>query len=767
MNGFSAEAAHNTVDIHHRVERGDYDPAGEPGDEVLFCLCNGKMGVRGSIELASPARQPAVYVAGLYDKPDRPEPKSAYGLTLLDKAVTPAYAIAPVWDLIELDIDGRRVDLCTCRARQCRRVLDMHRGLLLAEYVLVDQAERATAVRTVRLVSRTKLDQAWMHAEVEALNHEGRARIAFCAVQPNRPERIPRLRDYICPTELVAVTQAADGGGLLHSRVRETGVEIALACLTTSDEIAGVTERTETGFREVFVTNLKHGEPIRFTRRASLSTSLEADAIMEASHAALGELRAETFEAALAEHTEAWAQAWDDAEVDFAGDEDACQGLRWCTFNLLQLGHATNDRVSISATGLHGQGYFGHVFWDTEVYMLPFYCATQPAVARNLLLYRYHNLNAARANAADWGFAGARFPWTSTWQGYDVTPPDWHSKKEVHVSGAVALAFQQYLDWTGDEAFFRRYGIEVIVSTAVFWQSRVTLGDDGRYHLEDIVGPDEYNDNAHDNYYTMHLAGWNMRRAVEAMDALRSADEERFAAVAATAGYDKAMRDRLLDVSANLALPRTREGVCEQHRGYFDLPDAPITQRGAYNMPLVESYGYDKGAQRGKQADVVMMHFLFPDDFSEPTQRASYEYYDQRCTQGSSLSPAIYAIQGLRLGMNQHAYGYFQLSALLDVKNLHLDKNLHEGIHAACAGGTWMAAVFGYGGVQVTSAGLRIAPRLPEAWESMRFTIAYMGRRLSVLAKRDGATVTLTGEPLELLWKDNPCTLAPGTNQLP
>jgi len=290
----------------------------------------------------------------------------------------------------------------------------------------------------------------------------------------------------------------------------------------------------------------------------------------------------------------------------------------------------------------------------------------------------------------------------------------------------------------------------VIVETAKFWHSRVERDAAGQYHMHDIVGPDEYNRHANDNYYTNYLAAWNMRQAVAAMERLREDDPEQYRRVAASTGWDATLPAALRDAAEHMAYPSVRDGVCEQHRGYFQLKDVPPLRRGPHNMPVVDGHAYGSGTQMNKQADVVLMHFLFGDDFAPATQRASYEYYDRRCSQGSSLSPAIFSIMGLRVGLPEHAYGYFEATALLDIRNLHVDRNLHEGIHAACAGGTWQAAVFGYGGVALRHGSLAIEPRLPAAWQSLGFSLLFRGRRLDVAATRADVRVRLQGAPLDV-----------------
>ena len=734
-----------------------YDAADEGDWETLFTLCNGYAGVRGALELASAKRTPATLFAGVYDKPDKPEFGTACGLKLLNKALTPALAIAPNFHSMEIEIDGAPIDFLNCEVARFERTLDLARGLLFGEYTLIDRKGRHTLLRTMAFVSLADRHAAFAGIELEAKDYEARAVIRFCNEIDLSPGYIPRLRDYISRSECVGVA-AEDGAACLESRVVETGVAMVVAARTVSS-VPSTIELRKNGICETFLVDLKPNRPATFQKHVSLFTSLDEGDPRTNALRHLTQTVGPGFGPSLDKHVVCLADKWELADVAIEGDDEIQLGVRWDIFNLIQLGNPDSAEVSIPATGLHGQGYFGHVFWDTEIFMLPFYQATDLAVARNLLLYRYNRLEAARQNAIAWGFTGARFPWTSTWKGYDVTPGDWGSRFEMHISGDIPLSFAKYLAWTGDWAFYKRYGIEVTVETAKFWASRAKLGEDGRYHLLDVVGPDEYHRHANDNYFTNHLATWNMKQAIWAMHRLQTDDLEQFASVAKKTGWNDALHRSIEACAANMFFPGIKDGVCEQHDGYFTLPDVPPLERGRFNMPQGGSHGYEKNSQLNKQADVVMMHYLFEEDFDLPVQRASYEYYDKRCVQGSSLSPAIFCIMGLKVGMSEHSYGYFQATALLDLKNLHLDKNLHEGIHAACAGGTWKAAVFGYGGVSIRGDQLVIAPRLPKAWKSLKFGMAFRGRKLTVTATRNDVSIALTGDPLPAQLYDTPVTL--------
>ena len=710
------------------LQQDAWDPAAEGRYETLLTLTNGYLGCRGNLELPSAGRNPGLYIAGVYDKPDRPDQGEAFGLTLQNKAITPAYAIAPLWNLAELRIDGQEIDFLNATVQAFRRTLDMRRGLLASRYELTDPAGRTTRVEFLSAALLTDRHRFVCRCAIEALNYTSELTVRFLCRQPTDPQYIPRLKDYISHTEYLGA-RTAESAVCIQGRVAQTGRTLWLASRTASAD--GLNRRIvyrPDGAAEAFTAQVQPGRPLQWGRVVAVGT--------DRPHTDLPD---PLDDQELDDHVAAWEQKWQTGDFSFDGDDRTLAGLRWDLFSLHALGHFHSPDYSISATGLHGQGYFGHVFWDTDIFMLPFYLMTNPDTARDLLLYRYRRLDAARQVAAEHGYRGAKFPWTSTRDGLDVCPPDWErcGKRQIHISGDVAYAFDLYRHWTGDQAFFDRHGVEVLLETARFFRSRLAEGDDGQLHLLDVIGPDEYNIHADDNYYTNYLARWNLRRAVEALADLQSRDPHAHRQLADRLACTPAEADDLLEAAGRIAMPRTRNGVCEQYRGFFDLKDIGEIRRDENNMPLEKLHAYDQGYQIIKQADAVMMLFLFPDAFDEHTQRATFDYYEKRNSFGSSLSPSISCVTGLRLGAAEHAYGYFRLTALLDVEDLHIDKNAHEGIHAACAGGAAIAAFWGYGGVRVADGELRVEPTCPTQWQRLQMRLTYRGRPVSATATPD------------------------------
>lgn len=725
----------------------------EAGWETLFTLCNGYVGLRGSLNLPSRKSEAAAFFAGVFDKPDIDQGMTTFGVSgIKSKALAPAMAIAPYWHCLEIEVAGRAVDFLNCQLLEFARTLDMARGLLFSKYALMDAAGWTTEVRTLSLLSRADLNYAYLQVEITSRNYSAPVTVRLLDQVQTTPDYIPRLRDYIARTRIMQLGEE-QGVSYLDCRVEETGVEIMLASTTQGDHPMYLQQRSA-AVAQCCHFQTQPGKTMHLQKHIAFATSLDEHPVKV--RAEVCRAMHEGITARFSRHCALLADLWAVADVSFTGDDETQQGVRWDIFNLIQLGDPVNSNHSIGATGLHGQGYFGHVFWDTELFMLPFYLACAPLAARNLLLYRYKRLDAARENAREAGLTGAKFPWTSSWQGFDVTPYDWRasSGREIHVNGAIAYACWNYWRWTGDDDFYRQYGIEMIVETAKFWSSFAIRDDDGRFHINDIVGPDEYNIHANDNYYTNKLAQWNINEALRAMHSLREEAPQLYQQLAAKVAWNEALISRLQEIAVKLDFPHVRDGVCEQYRGFFELTDVAPMQRGAYFMPLSNGHAFNSLTQMSKQADVVMMHFLFENDFPPEVKRASYQYYDTRCNHGSSLSPAIYSIMGLKVGLPRYAYGYFQLTALLDLKNLHIDKNLREGIHAACAGGTWMAAVYGFGGVSLSENLLVIAPRLPEEWSTLTFAFRYCGRIIRVEATHEKVIVKLTGEALTVQIND-------------
>jgi trehalose/maltose hydrolase-like predicted phosphorylase len=468
------------------------------------------------------------------------------------------------------------------------------------------------------------------------------------------------------------------------------------------------------------------------------------DALTRAESAGAGTL--------LARHRRAWRERWQDADVVVDGDALAQRDLRFALYHLIISGDPESDRASVGARSLSGPGYRGHVFWDTEVFVLPFFIWTHPETARALLAYRHRTLPGARAKAVRLGYAGALYAWESADTGEETTPeevllPDGTPLKvltgllEHHISADVAWAVWQYWRVTGDDAFVETMGAEIVVETARFWASRANSADDGRLHVCDVIGPDEYHEGVDDNAYTNVMAQWNLRAAGAVCD--------RFPEVADRLNVTAEEREDWLRVATDLFVPfDAGTGLYEQFEGFFALENIRSVDLAPRPFTGEMVVGVDRlrRTQVVKQADVLMLGVLLPDQIDLDVQTANYRYYEPRTSHGSSLSPAMHALVAARVGDLDEALAYFHLAGGVDLDNRM--GNAAEGVHIATMGGLWQAAVFGFGGVRVDGDAVRIDPRIPPAWTGLRFPIRWRGTRIAVTVEADMLELELDGPAL-------------------
>ncbi len=493
------------------------------------------------------------------------------------------------------------------------------------------------------------------------------------------------------------------------------------------------------------------GRPLVLRRWVAVHTSRDGADPQQAAIAALRGCGWEAFDAAFAGHTDAWRQVWRRADLRITGSVAAEQALRFHAYHLTSA--ADHDpTVSVGGRALTGRAYEGHVFWDVEIFMLPFYLHTRPDVARCLLGYRHHTLDGARRRARGMGCRGACYAWESTVTGDDATPamivlrtthreiPIFTGSQQIHVTADVAHGVWRYWEATRDEEFMARQGAEILAETARFWASRSTP-EGGRYHIRGVVGPDEYHHGVNDNAYTNWMARLNLERAVWLVDWLKKQHPQAHEALAERVGLDGGEPAHWAEVARTLFVPEpNRNGVIEQFEGFFDLEPYPLPAEERFRAPIDRLFDWQiiNGLKLLKQADVLMLPFLFPERFSRQVLAANYHYYEPLTDHGSSLSPGVHAALAARLGIRDQAERYWRQSLSLDLSNVMGNSTL--GVHPACMGGTWQTLIFHMLGVRFDDDGPRTDPaaveRLPARWRSVALDLLWRGRSHRVEAIR-------------------------------
>lgn len=679
-----------------RVEQEGFDRARERQMESLFAVGNGYLGVRGSLDTPPPGSQPDLFIAGIYDRkrPDLPYSEIEF--------LTPERNDYPYSELVPLpfpfrlkaSVEGEPLDFAGPHGRELRRTLDMRAGVLHIEAVYETPDGRRTTIRTRRCASLADPHLLLQEAVADPENHW--APIVFeAALEEPEMAKHPHL-----------------------ARVE----------LSVSADFELVRYVTGASAYEICIASRVIHSALGLRRLISVFTSRDGPDPRAAALAHLQALDWNEFDALFVAHRDKWAGFWEKADIAVPGRPAVEQALRFGSYHL-RLPAGDDERVSIGARTLTGRAYEGHIFWDAEIFMLPFFLHTEPERARTLLLYRYHTLEGARRRARELGYRGACFAWESTVTGADATPtkivlrstgkeiPIFTGDQQVHVTADIAYGVWRYWEGTGDEAFLAGPGAQLLFETARFWVSRVTRGE-RHHHIRGVVGPDEYHHGVDDNAYTNWMARFNLERAAWAAEHLGANGEE---------------AQEWSELARSLYCPEPGpDGVIEQFEGFFGLGDYPLSQEERFKAPVSRLFDWDKinRLKLLKQADVLMLPLLFPDAFSDDVVAANYRYYEPLTDHGSSLSPAVHAAIAARIGLREDAERYWKQSLWLDLSNT-MDNSM-LGVHAAAMGGTWQALVFGLLGVRFTDAGpqvdARAAEKLPSAWQGVELRLAYRGR---------------------------------------
>jgi trehalose/maltose hydrolase-like predicted phosphorylase len=731
-------ALESTADSSWVVDQQGFDPLRDSSHQSRFAISNGFLGVPGgrTINLGvGGAAPPRTYVAGLFDTLGAGQP-------------IPGLVPIPDWLRVRVSLrDGAPVPVHDAVSFH-GRTLDLRRGVLLTGSRLALAPGVTIRGRVLRLVSvgERAIGLQLISLEVEAGEVEVTLEASFDGLEFG----------------LAAERLELDLGVW---RTNASGKRLAIAA-AGSLQVDGETliPRGIGPFKQAWTWTTRPGQVACFERTVAVIRSDVSD-LEPGSDARnqLGIARKLGWHGVLARHETAWAHRWDCSDVEVDGDPVAQQALRFAAYHLNGAANPGDKRVSIAARGLTGADYRGHVFWDTEIFLLPFYTLTWPEAARALLMYRFHTLAGARAKAAGMGWRGALYAWESADTGAETTPehaigPDRQvvqilcGKQEQHISADVAYAVWQYWLASGDEAFLLDAGAEILLETARFWASRARPEADGLHHIRGVIGPDEYHETIDDNAFTNVMARWTVRRGIETADLLRGRWSQRWERLSSRIGLDDAELKQWLSVADAMATgldPKT--GLFEQFEGYFGLEDIDLTRYAGRSVPMDVVLGreHTRASQVVKQADVVALLGLLPEEFVGDAGAKNFQYYEPRCSHGSSLSRAMHGLVAARLGRSDMALDFFRQTSAIDLADTHVA--IDGGVHVAALGGVWMTAVLGFAGLSLRADGVALNPQLPRGWRRLDFSVQWRSRRLraSIDQKERAIVATLVaGEPM-------------------
>lgn len=691
-------------------------------DEVNMTLGNGYMCVRSCEDEYIPEQSDRLMlIAGMYN---------------LHEQETTWIQNAPDFTNTVFSADGEEVRPMpvsagehTDKYEQFCKCFDMRDGLLQRSFVYHTESGKTLSFHFERIVSLER-----MH--VMAVR---------CTVKTDRDVQL-KIRSGIINTEpdcFVEKTARSAQSSVGYTCVTdESGITFSLAtdarCTLGTRELRriGVSEEQDAIFED-FSFTLSPDETLVFEKICAVHTSrdLENESLSTEQIVAKTVAQAEGapgFETLYRESADAWKRLWQEKDIIVDTDwEFERQAIRYAIYNLTITVPRHDARMNIGARGLQGHGYNNHVFWDTEVYMLPHFIFTEPQAARKLLQYRYFGLAGARQKAKDCGYTGAMYPWEAAWMTDVECCPAFAEtgRYEHHITGDVVQAIFYYTAATGDRTFLEKYGYEIIFSTAKYWTSRVHYNEAlDRYEILDTIGPDENREHIDNNAFTNYIAYLNLDYAVRCYDALAQQNPDRLNELLARSEA-QGMRAEFEKVRDKLYLPRENEdGIVPQDDTY--LADA---------AKIIERRKTEPGLGLSKQADVMVLFLLFEDLFSKEVKVKNYHYYEPLCKHTSSLSRSSYAILSADVGEKDCAYKLY-LEALQE--DLGAGRESWEGIHTAAAGGLWQCAVLGFMGVRLYGTQLRIQPNLPDKWRSAKTKIFFGGQKMELEVDHERLRVT-------------------------
>lgn len=715
-----------------KVEQEGFDPSSEREMETLFAISNGFVGVRGGTIMPIPASQPDLFVAGIYSKKVGSRPYSeleflAQERPHLDSEIV-SFPFPFRLDLTQAQakFQGRRRFIAgSPEMRSHERTLDLKKGFVIERFAFQDELGRMIRVRS--LVCASLADPHLLLQEIVIDTEVPGVEAQFSIYEPMLHLNHGHLRAHF-PMPSPSSPRMSLESALYETSASRLFVSMVAKNWVNESERALPFARLE-------------GHTTRIRRAIAVCSSRECGDPLEMACRRVQQLSWGGFETELNKHIRAWGAHWEVSDIRFEGAPELSQAQR---FNGYHLRSALPARsyTSVPARALVGRAYEGHVFWDSEVFILPFALFNDPKLARNLLEYRHCTLPGARARAREQGCQGASYAWESTVTGEDVTPtqitlwkenvtvPIFTGSQQIHVTADIAWGVWQYWNTTGDDEFLIRYGAEILIETCRFWGSRATSRR-GRFHILKVIGPDEYHNSVDDNAFTNWMARFNLEKGVEVVSRLQREHRSEYERLAKTLRFNPREIEHWKTVATKLYIPEPdRNGVIEQFAGFFSLKGVEVGAR--FQTPVHRLLDWEgvNGSKRIKQADTLMIPFLFPDVWPEEILRANFLYYEPLTDHGSSLSPSVHAAIAGQLGLAEIAKGYWDTSLNLDLSNLM--RNTSLGIHLACMGGTWQSLVLHSLGVSFSNSGAKPGVRaiphwMPEGCSAIDFKLIFRG----------------------------------------
>jgi len=725
--------------------------------ESVFSLSNGHIGLRGNLDEGEPFGLPGTYLNGFYETRPLPYAEAGYGYPEDGQTVVNATN----GKLIRLLVDDEPFDIRYGELLAHTRVLDLRAGELRRAVRWRSPSGREIEVKTTRIVSFVQRSVAAIRYQVTPIDGRSLRVVAQSELVANEPGSAPsgdpRAAAALRAPLVAEEQEVHDLRVVLVHRTKDSGLRMAAGMDHVVEDFDGLVSGAEAApdLGRVWLTaEIGPETPLAFTKFLAYgwSSRRSLPSVRDQVDAAVASAKRTGWDELVGEQREYMERFWDRADVEIEGDGELQQAVRFALFHALQAA-ARAERRAIPAKGLTGHGYDGHVFWDTETFVLPLLTYTHPEAVRDALLWRHATLEQAEERARQLCLEGAAFPWR-TIRGQECSAYWPAGTAAFHINADIADAVVRYLHATGDEPFERGPGLELLVKTARLWRSLGHHDHAGAFHIDGVTGPDEYSAIVDDNVYTNLMAEQNLRMAAEI--AARHSDEAR------ALGVDEEEIAGWRDAAADMHVPFDRRLKVHPQDSSFTHHELMGFEGLEYPLLLHVPYFRLYRAQVLKQPDLVLALLLRGDHFTADEKARDFAYYEPLTVRDSSLSACIQAAVAAEVGHLELAYDYFGEAALMDLGDL--EHNTRDGLHMASLAGSWIAAVAGFGGMRNHGGELSFRPRLPSALSKLSFRVLYRGACVRVAITHSKARYELIdgGDPLTLRHEDELVTVRTG-----
>jgi maltose phosphorylase len=731
------------------IEEG-FDVERVKSSESLFSIGNGAMGQRANFEenYSSETFQGS-YIAGVY-YPDKTRVgwwKNGY----------PEYFAkvlnAPNWIGIEIEINGENFDLNTCsNVTNFRRELNMKEGWYHRSFEATLRNDTQISVNVRRFLSLNMDEVGVIKYEITPLN-----KAAVITYKPfldagitnedtNWEEKFWETLDIQHDQSQAFVTSKTLKTNFVATTFMHTSILLSGEDLNIIPEKVDITkEKIQFNYTVAVAKETKS----TIQKIGGYTVSMNHENTMTGAEKVIQAALTFGYDQLLQDQIEAWAKIWEMSDITIEGDVKAQQGIRFNIFQLNQTYLGKDSRLNIGPKGFTGEKYGGSTYWDTEAYCIPFYMATKDQhVARNLLTYRYNHLDKAIENAEKLGFKNGAALYPMVTMNGEECHNEWEiTFEEIHRNGAIAFAIFNYYRYTGDYSYIPEKGLEVLIGIARFWHQRANLSTHkNQYMILGVTGPNEYENNVNNNFYTNYIAKWCLEYTLEQIRKVAvefPADHKRISEKTKISDFELQGWKKVAD---NMYFPYSEEHqVYLQQDGFLDKELVRVADLDISQRPINQKWSWDRILRSPyiKQADVLQCFYFFEDDFSKEELLRNFEFYESFTVHESSLSPCVHSIQAATLDKMDMAYVFYLRTSRLDLDDYN--KEVEEGCHITSMAGTWMSIVEGFGGMRVKNDKLHFSPRIPKEWKGYSFKINFRNQILKVSVSQNNTNFILEG----------------------